>query len=121
MIKYASTKLSLTLLFLIFSCASHLTEEDKTQLSKKIESRNTLLRLKFVADSSAEVIKIVKENYPKPEHAIKDYLKSHMDSFSTNWNNPYAIKKDRNLTLDKYLNYCRENKTDPKDYINYMD
>src|SRR5919112_5766143 len=93
------------LLFFLYSCASNLSDEDKIQLSKKIEARNTLLKLRYVADSSAEVIKVVKQNYPKSESAIKRYLEAHMDSFSINWNNPYDIKKDRNLTLDKYLDY----------------
>ncbi len=44
-----------------------------------------------------------------------------MAVFSSEWNKPYDIKKDRNITTDKYMDYCKAHNLDPETYYKFLD
>ncbi len=44
------------------------------------------------------------------------FVINQMAPFKYDWNKPYDIKKDREITLQKYLDYCKANGYDPETY-----
>jgi hypothetical protein len=72
-----------------------LSENEKYNIQKSIDLHNITVQYQFKKDS--------------------------IDGKADSWSAPYDIKKDRFLTLDKYLEYCKAHKYDPKEYAKFID
>jgi hypothetical protein len=72
-----------------------LSENEKYNIQKSIDLHNITAQYQFKKDS--------------------------IDGKADSWSAPYDIKKDRFLTLDKYLEYCKAHKYDPKEYAKFID
>jgi len=109
-------------LLTLLSCKSGLTESEEKTINLSLTLHNQNARLKFALDSIEEVTKYRIEHIATKNHPDFDkWLQSHMDVFENEWNSPYDIKKDRNLTMDKYLDYCKAYNHDPKAFYKFMD
>jgi hypothetical protein len=83
------------LMLIALSCNQPLTENEKYSIQKSIDLHNITAQYQFKKDS--------------------------IDGKADSWSVPYDIKKDRFLTLDKYLEYCKAHKYDPKEYAKFID
>jgi hypothetical protein len=77
------------------SCNSTLTENEQYNIQKAIDIHNITAQYQFTKDS--------------------------IDGKADSWSAPYDINKDRFLTLEKYLEYCKAHKYDPKEYAKFID
>lgn len=76
----------------------------------------------FVADSLKEDVRIQIENRAlKGMKELEDYRITNGLSFKRHWNEPYDITKDFELTMEKYLDYCKANNKDPDTFYKFMD
>jgi len=108
----------LLLNLILLSCKNEgLSNEEKQVLKFQITRHNIATEATFVQDSIHELQKQRAKYRQKYLTGFGEYLKDHMIFFSNNWNRPYNIKKDRTLTLESYLDYCRVHKYNPKQYI----
>jgi len=118
MMKNCLVLLAMTLL----SCKNNeLSPEEQQILQTHITQHNINTEAKFVQDSINELQQHRVKYQKKYADGFPQYLKAHMEYFSDNWNKPYEVKKDRNLNLETYLNYCRAHNYSPMEYIKNMD
>jgi hypothetical protein len=80
---------------LLLACKSKITQNDEFIIQKSIDIHNTKARYRFTIDS--------------------------IDGKAESWSAPYDIKKDRFLTMDKYIEYCKAHGYDPKEYTKFLD
>ena len=110
------------LTMMLLSCKNEdLSPQEKQILQTRITRHNIATETKFAQDSINE-LQLHRTKYKKNyADGFQQYLKAHMEYFSDNWNKPYDIKKDRDLNLETYLNYCRAHKYSPMEYIKNID
>lgn len=120
-------KLRFTLLIILltpvfFACKqSGLSKEKKNSINLYIRIHNAKVQTDFSLDSIEETTAIKIRYVSLPKDRVNDYIVSHMGVFEDQWNQPYDIRKDKNLTLEKYLDYCKANNKDPETYYKYLD
>ena len=110
-------------LLLLFSCNAkesekgELTEQQKTELKQSIEMHNVAAQKKFMSDSVQKAQHYRIGYVGLAEDTVEKYLKLQMVDYYKDWNKPYDIQKDRNLTLESYLEYCKTHNYLPAEYI----
>ncbi len=110
--------------FLIAACnGGDLSKSKKDAIQFTLEIHNSNPELKFKLDSVTEgsnfEISLLK--YHLSKDSSTSLIKRQMKIFANDWNTPYDIKKDRDITLDKYVDYCKDNKYDPETYYKVLD
>jgi hypothetical protein len=55
------------------------------------------------------------------EERIAQLHEHEMKLFYKGWNKPYKLEKDTGLSLQTYLDYCKNFGHDPKTYVKFMD
>lgn len=108
----------LSMLFL--SCG--MSKDEKSKIETMIILHNVNVGGRFASDSIKEMERLTIENlriHKEPE--FEDYLRTKGRTYKNNWNTPYEISKDFNLTFDKYTEYCEANNKDPKTFYKFMD
>lgn len=103
----------------IQSCG--LSSSDKKQIEFNIKMHNDRALLNYRIDSIREISRLQSEAILTKRPLTTEYRDLNMSLFNSKYNKPYDIKKDRFLTLDSYLQYCRANGFDEKEYIKIMD
>jgi hypothetical protein len=101
-----------------------LTDSEKESIKFSINLHNMNQHLKFSLDSIqeatnyeiSELVGVIQ--IPKKERYR--FIGAHMAVWCDEWNDPYRIERDYNLTLDSYLLYCKTMGYDPKTYINII-
>ena len=89
-------------------------------LQTSITTHNITTQARFDHDSINELQRERRKHKRKIENGFQQYLDAHMKFFSNKWGKPYDIKKDRNLTLHLYLEYCMTHNYNPMEYIKYI-
>lgn len=108
--------------FCLLSCKSGLSDQDKKNLLFYIDLHNSSLKTKFSVDSINETTKVKIRYITLHDTAtVNNYLRAHMAVFANEWNSPYNIQKDRFLTLQSYLDYCKAHNYEPTEYIKFID
>lgn len=109
----------LALLVFALSC-SGLSKNEKESLDAKIMVHNisAALQYKLAAIDEDTRLQIRYIDYDKA--AKEKITRLSMQQFNRNYNEPYDIKKDSTLDLDKYLKYCKAHGYDPVTYIDFM-
>ena len=112
--------LLVTALFTIVSCG--ISANDKDRINFFINFHNTNVYGDFQLDSirhdgDLRINYIDLKNSPQ----LISYLESSGQVYKNNWNKPYSISKDYELTFDKYLEYCKANNKDIKTYYKFID
>jgi hypothetical protein len=103
----------------VYSCG--LSESDKENIRITINLHNIDVKHKFSMDSIQEATnKKINLLGVIPENQWDDHVKIHMAVFKNEWNNPYKIERDYNLTLESYLSYCKTMGYDSKTYIDVL-
>lgn len=121
--KIVAIILTLAALPTVLSCRSGgLSEETKGSIKLYIDMHNVKTGTKFSMDSIDEATryKISIIQY-KNDVDVEDFTKTHMEVFANEWNKPYSIQKDRFLTMDRYLEYCKANNLDAETYYKFID
>lgn len=112
--------LKLLPILLLFACQDKgLSDYDKNLIQINLDLLLINSHHDFAIDSLREVSKF-KEKHDKPIYPDKlkrDHLKSHMAVFANEWNKPYKLEKDRFITVESYVEYCKAYKYDPVDYL----
>lgn len=104
----------------LFSCG--LSKSEKRKIELMITLHNMKVHNKFVTDSLKEDVRIQIENIRlKGMKELEDYRITNGRSFKRKWNEPYDITKDFELTMNKYLDYCKANTKDPETFYKFMD
>lgn len=115
----------LLVLLLLSACKNdkELSTSKKRLISLSLDLRNMSVHTTFFKDSLQELqyYKTILFNARLPKDSMQDYESVHMRVFSNQWNEPYDIKKDRFLTIDKYLDYCKAHRLDPETYYKFLD
>lgn len=107
---------------LVFSCHSGVSAKKKAEIEFAIKFHSTNINSVFVQDSiMAETDYRIRNIRRIPKDSIDKYAKTEMKVYSNNWNKPYDIKKDRQLTFDKYMDYCKANNLDPDTYYKFLE
>lgn len=105
---------------ILLSCG--LSKSKKEHIRTMILLHNSKAYYKFSVDSLKEMeresIRYIKIH--KTEE-FKEYLRAHGITFKNQWNQPYEISKDYNLSLDKYIEYCKANGKDVETFYKFMD
>ena len=103
----------------LYSCG--LSESDMAGIQLSIDIHNSDNRLQYRLDSIQEVsdykislLGII------PENQWGKYIEPHMNVFENEWNSPYKIEKDYELTMESYLSYCETMGYDPKTFIHIL-
>jgi len=112
--------LFLAIIFLSCKGEDQLTKEEEQSLQLQIQGHNIDAEEKFRLDSVREITNIELQYVGLPKDKVQEYIDAHMKVFTTKWNTPYNIKKDRRLTLEEYLKYCKVNNYKPVEYIDYI-
>jgi len=116
--------LTTTILFILtmFITSCGLNESDKESIKFGISLHNLNQHQKFTMDSIEAVskYKIIELLGVIPEKDWDKFINPHMEVYKSEWNEPYQIEKDYNLTLESYLSYCKTMGYDPKTYINIL-
>jgi|LakMenE01Jun11ns_1017448.scaffolds.fasta_scaffold9245467_2 hypothetical protein len=113
-------KTILTLTIFISSCG--LNESDKSYINHSLSIHNISQHLNFTRDSIDEATNytIIELLGVVPKKDWDKFVNEHMAVYKNEWNKPYQIEKDYNLTLDEYLSYCKTMGYDPKTYVNLL-
>ena len=111
--------LFIILSLVLYSCG--LSESEKANIKFSIDLHNNDNYFQYRSDSRE-----VASNYKIsligliPENEQDQYIQTHMEVFENEWNSPYKIEKDYNLTLESYLSYCETMGYDPKTFIDIL-
>lgn len=105
----------------IFTLTSCLTQNEKELITAQVQFVSDRAQMNFTMDSIQEATNFkirIHRIFPESEW---DYQTSiHMGGWRHQWNQPYKIEKDRNLTFESYMSYCEAMNLDPKDYIQVL-
>lgn len=111
--------LFIILSLVLYSCG--LSKSDEENIRFLIGMHNNDIRLQYALDSieaasdyKISLIRVI------PENEQDQYIQTHMTVFENEWNSPYKIEKDYNLTLESYLSYCETMGYDPKTFIDIL-
>lgn len=110
------------LLFALLSCkSSGPTPEQIDRYKFYIDLHNITTKSRFAQDSIEEDYRLRRQYIDlKDSPQLKNYLKTHGEVFADQWNNPYDVRKDRFLTVEKYLDYCKAHGYDPDKWIEFL-
>jgi hypothetical protein len=108
---------------LVSSCGGNqISKKDRELLDFRVDIIRQTSSTNYNIDSLKELTNFRIEHIRiQKDKRFNQFLQSHMDAFSRGYNDPYDIKKDRFLTLEKYLEYCKAHKYDPVKYIEFLD
>jgi hypothetical protein len=105
--------------FFVTSCQSKPNEDT---FNTWLLIHNQKAHYNFFKDSLDQASAIEIEYIGNPDKSLlHERLKSSGDVFKDKWNEPYDISKDYNLTMEKYLDYCKANGKDPKTFYEFID
>lgn len=107
-------------LTVLCGCQSGLSSKEKHELEVMINLHRINANTIFVQDSIRKATALQIEHFGLPQEQLDTMLALTMKVFSNEWNSPYDIKRDRFLTLDKYLEYCKSNNLDAKTYYQFI-
>jgi len=96
------------------------SSEERKMLQTYITTHNITTQSRFDQDSINELQQERRKYKKKNENGFQESLDAHMKFFSNKWNMAYDIKRDRNLTLESYLEYCKAHNFKPREYIKYI-
>lgn len=105
----------------LFSCSNSLSDSKKASIKLSIDLHNVNTSLKYKLDSIDEATNYKIRLFKAKIKEDKDYTETHMAVFANQWNDPYDIQKDRFLTVEKYLDYCKANGLNAESYHKFLD
>lgn len=109
--------LTTILLSVVILTSCGISEVDRENIEASIAVHNSQVRQDFVKDSLDADVEFQIENAKiKDAPEFKILLIKKGASFKNAWNNPYDIKKDYELTYDKYIQFCEKNSKDEKTF-----
>jgi hypothetical protein len=110
---------------LVFSACSE--KPDYTPVEQKLSLVRDQAQKQYYLDSLESLLKLkdnleITNNYTKEytPDSIKNILKIQGEVFAREYNKEYDIKKDRAVTLQTYLDYCKAHNHDPLTYYKFM-
>lgn len=107
---------------ILFACKQPgLNNEKKETIQSMIRMHNINVETKFTLDTIEEKTNLRIKYLGLPETQVQNYIDAHLKVFENEWNKPYDIRKDKSLTLEKYLEYCEANNKNPETYYKFMD
>lgn len=116
------TAILLSVAIFLGACKDEMSPSERSNIELMISLHNTKAYMQFIKDSMSEMGK-VKVNYIQLKNTkeLNEYLESHGAVFKNQWNSPYKIERDFDLTYDKYIEFCKANKKDQKIFYKFID
>jgi hypothetical protein len=105
---------------LIISCNSKKSDLNKQEAETFIKIHNLIVSGRFSQDSIKEATNVEIQHIGIRKSLVDSVIKTHMVVYSNEWNDPYDIKKDRFLTYEKYLEYCKAHNLDATTYYKFI-
>lgn len=111
------TKIRTAILLSVVLIGCGISATDKENIEASIAIHNSRVGQEYVKDSLDADTKFQIENIRiKDDPQFQLLLIRNGLSFKNNWNRPYTIEKDYELTYEKYLEFCDKNNKDEKTF-----
>jgi hypothetical protein len=103
------------------SCNSKKSDTNKAEVQASIQIHNLIVKGRFQQDSLKEKTSVEIQHIGIRKSLVDSVIQTHMTVYSNEWNEPYDIKRDRFLTFEKYMEYCKAHNVDAKTFYKFLD
>lgn len=105
----------------LWACSGELSQKEREELAHYINLHNSEAKTQMdIALIKEETEYKIRHMDQSKEEWFSQKLRSHLNLFAMNYNQPYDIRKDTALTVEKYLQYCKAHNYAPKEYIQFL-